>query len=58
MFGIDFGIVLIGYGIVEFKNGLEFKVIDYGRIEILSSFKKLMRFLYFYIEFCSIILLY
>jgi len=56
--GIDPGIALTGYGIIESKNGSEFKVIDYGRIETSSSLKKSMRFLHLYTELCSIISLY
>lgn len=56
--GIDPGVALTGYGIVDSENGSEFKVIDYGRIETSSNLKKSMRFLQLYTELCSIISLY
>lgn len=43
--GIDLGIVIVGYGIIEYKNS-KFKVIDYG-VVIIFVYMNILRRLEF-----------
>jgi len=56
--GIDPGIALTGYGVVEFKDNSQFRVIDHGKIETPSEMKKSMRLFHLHNELTSIISLY
>ncbi len=56
--GIDPGIALTGYGLVEFKGNSSFRVIDFGKIETSSEMRKSLRLFHLHNELTSIITLY
>lgn len=57
--GIDPGIALTGYGVIEYKhNNSEIKVIEYGKIETQSGFKKSLRLFQLHNELSTLISLY
>lgn len=54
IFGIDPGIAIVGYGVIEYK-GNKFRVIDYGSIQTSSEYSFPVRLKRVYDEICRLL---
>lgn len=54
IFGIDPGIAIVGYGVIEYK-GNKFKVIDYGSVQTTNDYSFPIRLKMVYDEICKLL---